>query len=248
MTDSERKIIKVGITGAGGNVGSTLQKGLAGAYDLTVFDMKEIRQPAGRFVKVDFAEKDEVEGVFDGMDAIIHLAGDPRPNAARHLTMRNNFMATSFAFEEARRAGVKKIVYASSNFYHESAIGDALQGTLKRLITLDMPPTPLSLYGESKVFGEMVGRHLAYMGMQFVALRIGWTVPQDNPALYGGEYMRAVFCSKRDLVQAVMRALEVETDFMVAFAVSNNTNAVFDLAETRKKLGFNPQDNAENYS
>jgi nucleoside-diphosphate-sugar epimerase len=210
--------------------------------------MKDILHPEGRFVKVDFADQKQVRGVFDGLDALIHLAGDPRPNAPRSSTMRNNFAAATFAFEEARLAGIKKIVYASSNFYHEGAIGEALEGRSRRLITLDMPPTPLSLYGESKVFGEMVGRHLAYLGMQFVALRIGWTVPQDNPALYGGDYMRAVFCSKRDLVQAVTRALEVETDFMAAFVVSNNTKAVFDLTETRKKLGFNPQDNAEDYS
>ncbi len=247
MAKDEVKIRKVGITGAGGNVGSTLQKGLSGAYELTVFDMRDIHQHEGRFVKVDFAESKQVEGVFSGLDALIHLAGDPRPNAPRAMTMRNNFLAASLVFEEARRAGVKKIVYASSNFYHERAIGEILEGTTKELITLDMPPSPLSLYGESKVFGEMAGRHLAYQGMQFVALRIGWTVPQDDPSVYGGDYMRAVFCSKRDLVQAVTRGLEIETGFLAAFAVSNNTHAVFDLAETRKKLGFNPRDNAEDY-
>jgi hypothetical protein len=83
--------------------------------------------------------------------------------------------------------------------------------------------------------------------MQFVALRIGWTVPQDNPALYGGDYMRAVFCSKRDLVQAFDKALGIETSFMAAFATSNNTHNVFDLAETEKLLGFKPLDNAERY-
>jgi NAD+ dependent glucose-6-phosphate dehydrogenase len=247
MAKRDGRIMRVGITGAGGNVGTTLQKGLSGAYELTVFDMKDIHSPEGKFVKVDFADSKQVGGVFNGLDALIHLAGDPRPNAPRALTMRNNFLAASLVFEEARTAGVKKIVYASSNFYHEGAVGEALQGTMKHLITLEMPPTPLSLYGESKVFGEMAGRHLVYLGMQFVALRIGWTVPQDDPSVYGGSYMRAVFCSKRDLVQAVTRALEVETDFMAAFAVSNNTNAVFDLVETRKKLGFNPQDNAEDY-
>jgi hypothetical protein len=83
--------------------------------------------------------------------------------------------------------------------------------------------------------------------MQFVALRIGWTVPEDNPAFYGGDYMRAVFCSKKDLTQAFTKALKVDTDFLAAFAVSNNSRPVFDLAETKKKLGFLPQDDAEKY-
>ncbi|RKY31315.1 MAG: hypothetical protein DRP74_05090 [Candidatus Omnitrophota bacterium] len=110
-----------------------------------------------------------------------------------------------------------------------------------------MPPTPLCLYGESKVFGENLGRHLSHFGIQFAALRIGWSVPDDNPANYGGDYMRAVFCSHRDLIQAFSKAIEINTDFLIAYAVSNNTHNVFDLSETKKKLDFHPKDNAEDY-
>ena len=59
--------------------------------------------------------------------------------------------------------------------------------------------------------------------------------------------MRAMFCSKRDLVQAFDRALEVDADFVTAYAVSDNGGGAFDLEETRKVLGFQPQDNAEDY-
>jgi nucleoside-diphosphate-sugar epimerase len=242
------KIKKVGITGASGNIGSTLQKGLCENYALTLFDIKQAAPLCeAPFVKVDFGERNQLKGIFNGLDALIHLAGNPSPGAPRPHTYRNNFCATSYVFEEARAAGVKKIVYASSNFYHELAISEFLQGISRQKITLDMPPSPLSLYGESKVFGENLGRHLAYLGMHFVALRIGWTVPTDNPIPYDGPYMRGVFCSKRDLVQAFDKALEAETDFMAAFAVSNNTDNVFDLTETRKKLGFSPQDNSADY-
>jgi nucleoside-diphosphate-sugar epimerase len=242
------KIRKVGITGSSGNIGSTLQKGLCDTYELALYD---IRQAAplckAPFVKVDFAEQNQLKSVFDGLDALIHLAGNPSPGAPRTNTYRNNFCATSYVFEEAHRAGVKKIVYASSNFYHELAISEFLQGISRQPITLDAPPSPLSLYGESKVFGESLGRHYAYLGMQFVALRIGWTVPGDSPVPYDGPYMRAVFCSKQDLVQAFDKALEAETDFQAAFVTSNNTGNVFDLTETRKKLGFSPQDNSKDY-
>jgi NAD+ dependent glucose-6-phosphate dehydrogenase len=241
-------ISKVGITGAAGNIGSTLQKGLSGKYKLSLFDVKQVKPLCdATFSKVDFAEPQQIKGIFNGLDALIHLAGNPNPGAPRELTYRNNFLATSFIFEEARAAGIKKIVYASSNFYHESAIAQILQGDSRELITLDMPPSPLSLYGESKVYAESLGRHLSYLGMQFVALRIGWTVPEDNPSDYRGAYMRAVFCSKRDLVQAFDRALEVNTDFLAAFVTSNNTHNCFDLKETKKKLGFQPRDNADNY-
>ena len=240
---------KVGITGAAGNIGTTLQEGLKGNYDLSLFDVRKGSHPSDAgLVKVDFTKEAEVRGIFDGLDVVVHLAGNPSPDAPRQKTFPQNFLAPRLVFEEARRAGVKKIVYASSNFYHEIAISEVLQGTLRQKITLSMPPSPMCLYGESKVFGESLGRHLSYMGTQFVALRIGWTIPQDNPKAYGGDYMRAVFCSKRDLVQAFSRAIEVDTDFLAAFAVSDNGRPVFDLTETKEKLGFRPQDNAENYS
>jgi nucleoside-diphosphate-sugar epimerase len=241
-------IKKVGITGSSGNIGSTLQKGLGDKYNLSLYDVRETKPLCkATFKKVDFAQRKQLDGIFDGLDALIHLAGNPSPGALRQQTYRNNFEATSYVFEEARTAGVKKIVYASSNFYHEAAITQILEGASRQRITLDMAPSPISLYGESKVFGESLGRHLAYLGMQFVALRIGWTVPQDNPAMYGGDYMNAVFCSKRDLIQAFDKALEVETTFLPAFVTSNNTSNVFDLTETRKTLGFTPLDNSASF-
>lgn len=242
------KPVNVGITGAAGNIGTTLQEGLAQNYSLSLYDIKEIpTAPGSKFIKANLSEETAIHGLFDGLDALIHLAGNPRPDAPRKKTLQNNFLATSLVFEEARRAGVKKIVFASSNFYHENDIAQTLRNPDRGLITLDTPPSPVCLYGESKVYGESLGRHLSYMGLKFAALRIGWTVPQDTPRPYDSPYMRAVFCSKRDLVLAFERALEIDTAFICAFAVSNNSRAVFDLEETKKTLGFIPQDNAENY-
>lgn len=248
MGATAKGIKNVGITGAAGNIGTTLQKGLAENYRLFLYDIKGIKTSPPHTSKIiDCADRKSLTGAFDGLDALIHLAGNPLPNAPRNLTLRNNFLGTSCCFDEVMRAGVKKIVFASSNFYHEGDIAAFLNRETSRRITLDNYPTPLSLYGESKVYGENLGRHLSYTGMQFVALRIGWTVPQDNPAPYDSSYMRAVFCSKRDLIAAFTRALEVETQFLAAFAVSDNTNGVFDLEETKKLLKFIPQDNAEDY-
>jgi len=240
--------MKVGVTGAGGNLGATLVNGLRGKYDLKLFDLR-VRHNSKQFefIQLDFAEHDQVAGVFAGLDAIIHLAGNPSPAAHRADTMRNNFVGTSFVFEEARKAGVKKIVFASSNFYHQKDIASALRSGGNTFITLDACATPDCPYAESKVYGENLGFHYANLGIPFVALRIGWSVPEDTPAPYDGAYMRAMFCSKRDLVQAFDKALETEEKFMTAFAISDNSGKVFDLTETKRKLGFYPQDNSANY-
>ncbi|MBF0537790.1 MAG: NAD(P)-dependent oxidoreductase [Nitrospirae bacterium] len=255
MNDVER--LSVGITGAAGVVGTALTTGLGGKYNMVLYDVRDLSEVrAARSVRVDLTDKGQLDGIFDGLDCLIHLAGDPRPDAPRQVTQRNNIEATSNVFEEARRAGVRKIVFASSNFYHQGAVMEALKGGRRRLISLDAPPSPLCLYAESKVFGEMVGRHLSYLGLQFVALRIGWTVEEDNPTHYAGHYMSAMFVSKRDLCQAFEKAISTDTTpatvrseskFMSAFVISNNANRVFDLSETRDKLGFEPLDRYENY-
>ncbi|MCP4153906.1 MAG: NAD(P)-dependent oxidoreductase [bacterium] len=248
MIKMRTDIHKVGITGAAGNIGTTLANGLADKYSLALFDVREMEgNLPGPFVKVDFSNAAEVRGIFNGLDAIIHLAGDPRPDAPEELTLKSNFAGTSFVFEEARYSGVQKIVFASSNFYHQGSIMEALQGKSKELLKLGTPPTPLCLYGRSKVYGETLGMHLAYLGVQFASLRIGWTVPEDNPRYYGGPYMQAMFCSKRDLVDCFDKALEVDTELLTAFTVSDNSSKVFDLEETNKKLGFYPKDNSAKY-
>jgi NAD+ dependent glucose-6-phosphate dehydrogenase len=240
--------MKVGITGAGGNLGGVLVKGLQGVHDLKLFDRYF---PAGEvrndFTRLDLADASHLSGAFAGLEVLLHLAGNPSPSAPRADTLRNNFVATSFVFEEARKAGVRKIVFASSNFYHQKDIASALHGNGKRVIPLDACATSDCPYAESKVYGENLGFHYSNLGMSFVALRIGWCVPEDTPVPYDSAYMRAMFCSQRDLLQAFERSLETEAKFMAAFVVSDNAEKVFDMNGTRHNLGFRPQDNAANY-
>jgi len=119
-------------------------------------------------------------------------------------------------------------------------------------IRLDDLPAPDSLYGVSKLFAENLGRYYAWeFGIQFIMLRIGSTFPEDDPSIWRGteheDHFRAMFLSKRDCVAAFTRALKVDADYLLAYAISNNDRHVFDLTETREKLGFNPKDNAETY-
>lgn len=57
----------------------------------------------------------------------------------------------------------------------------------------------------------------------------------------------AMFISKRDMIQAVTLALNIETEVLLAYAISNNDSRIFDLTETNEKLGFFPVDNSANY-
>ena len=61
------------------------------------------------------------------------------------------------------------------------------------------------------------------------------------------DHVRVMYLSKRDLVDVTDKAMQIDTDYMNAYAVSDNNPAVFDLTETRERLGYNPKDNAKDW-
>ena len=56
-----------------------------------------------------------------------------------------------------------------------------------------------------------------------------------------------MFISKRDMIHAVELSLNIDRDFLLAYAISNNTSRIFDLEETNEQLGFYPVDNSADY-
>ncbi|MEC8261084.1 MAG: NAD-dependent epimerase/dehydratase family protein, partial [SAR324 cluster bacterium] len=84
--------MKVGITGADGTIGTVLRNGLSGQHELTSFTL-EANQELGS-TKIDLSKSAEVIGKFSGLDALIHLAADPSPNAPWESVQPNNIEAT----------------------------------------------------------------------------------------------------------------------------------------------------------
>ncbi|MBA7706135.1 Uronate dehydrogenase [subsurface metagenome] len=256
-------ITQVGITGGGGRIGSVLAASLADKYKLTLFYRKTKPAPSLglKLVQADLSDEKQVKDIFDGLDAIIHLAADPSTRATWEEVLNKNIIATYNVYEEARRAGISKIVFASTNHVQHGytmaetpSTEDLSYVEQNGLIKLSDPPAPDSLYGVSKLFGEDLGRYYARLfGIRFVSLRIGSAAPEVVlPWLTKGDksrrdHLRVMFLSRRDLVDVFDRALQVETDFLVAYAVSDNKPCVFDLTETREKLSYNPRDNSANY-
>lgn len=244
---------RVGITGANGSIGRVLMKGLATDYELKAFSRREVEFPTSI---VHFDKAEEVKGAFAGLDAVIHLAADPSPMAPWESVREHNIEAMYQVVEECVRARVRRLVFASTNHtMHGNSIlstPETLDPQKKLRMKLADRPNPDSLYAVSKLFGEQLGKlYSEQHGLEFVGLRIGWTIPEDDPTTMRGtpaeDYMRAMFLSHRDCIAAHRRALEVETRYMLAYVVSNNGRRVFDLEETRAQLGYDAQDDAEAY-
>lgn len=225
------------ITGGSGRIGTALRPLLREQFDLRLLDVREPSVPleAGEeFRRLDVADLSAMEAALDGVDAVLHLAGQPSTAATWSSVLRDNIDGTRAVFEAARRQGVRKIVFASTNhvvgFYN-----------VERAWPIDttVPIRPDSLYGVSKAFGEALARYYSdAFDLSIICLRIGWFTP-SQPATAS---LNPLWISPRDLAQIVRLSLETPRRFGIYNATSNNPQAHWDLQTAKEDLGYAPVD------
>ncbi len=239
MSAGPRK--RVLITGAAGRIGSSLAEQLKDRYDLRVHYHHTVpaQPPVADQVIADISVYDQIAPALEGMDAVVHMAGEPSTRASWADVRSRNIDGTYNVFEAARRAGVRKVVFASTN--HVMGMYDRDQ---QWPVYSHQPVRPDSLYGVSKAFGEALGRHYYDQhGLSVICLRIGWFLPRPQD-----EISRWMWLSPRDCAQVTWRAIESELGFGVFYAISANGGRHGDITETIEKLGYRPQDDAEDYA
>lgn len=228
---------RVLITGATGNIGLVLSDRLAEDYEL-VMHGRTPRSPEQEDTlrEADLDDVDGVQELMDGVDTVVHLAGASSPESEWKDVLEANIVGTRTVLEAARRAGVRRVVYASSN--HAMGMYDRLE---QWPVYPHHLPRPDSLYGVSKAFGETLGRFYAdEHGLSFLALRIGWM--SGDPSLADEEILHAMWLSEDDCAQVVRCAIEAEVHFGLYYAVSDNPNRRWDLTNTMLDLGYRPRD------
>lgn len=231
---------RVMVTGAGGNVGTMLLERLAGRYDIVAVSRREGDGPHGIAIQAaDIRSLEALLPFMDGVDTIVHLAGDASTQASWESVYELNILGMRNVLEAARLGGVRRVVFASSN--HAMGMYDR-DGEWP--VYNHQPPRPDSLYGVSKVFGETIGRfyHDEY-GLEFIALRIGWSTP--DVGVVDDDLLRAMWLSPDDTARVVERAIEAEVRFGIYYAISDNPNRRWDLTNTMLELGYRPKDSWE---
>lgn len=156
------------VTGAAGIVGTFLTRRLPPlGHTLRLLDLVAVDDPAGAETVVgDVRDPDVLAKAVDGVDAVVHLAGLSTENTFENI-LSANIDGTYQVFEACRRAGVRRVVYASSNH----AVGFTPRADL---VGVDVPLRPDTYYGLSKAFGECLGRLYAdKYGLEVACLRIG---------------------------------------------------------------------------
>jgi nucleoside-diphosphate-sugar epimerase len=228
---------RVVVTGSSGRLGPAVVQHLADhGWDVVAVDRTPPHTPQpAKFVRADLTDLGQVVELLTGFDesapaaAVVHLAAVPAPGLVPDAaTFANNVPATYNVFRAARIAGIRNIVWASS----ETVLG----------LPFDVPPPyapvdeeytvlPNTTYSLGKAVEEEMARHLTRWDpeLKLVGLRFSnvmlpedyaqFPTWQDDPTkriwnLWG-------YIDARDGAQAVRLALEADLTGWEAFIVAN---------------------------
>lgn len=227
------------MTGGAGAVGSMLRSRIARpGRALRLLDVVDVADPGPgeEVVAASVTDLDAVTRACADVDAVVHLGGIPR-EAAWDEILDTNIHGTYVVLEAARRAGVPRVVFASSN--HAVGFHPATD-----TVPDGLPPRPDTFYGVSKVAGEALGSlyHDRY-GLDVVCLRIGTCSerPSDARGL-------ATWLSPDDCGRLVTAALDVpRPGFRIVWGVSANTRRRWELTAAHE-LGYRPRDDGERFA
>jgi NAD+ dependent glucose-6-phosphate dehydrogenase len=241
------------LTGSEGRVGRAILDRLADAYEWRLLDREppSASSSAGESVVADVTDRDEIRRAVEDVGAIIHLAGDPRPEAPWNSVLRNNIDGTHAILEAAAEAGVEKFVFASSNHavgaYETEARKPGIYRTEDdfRLDGTELP-RPGNRYGVSKATGELLGRYFHdEHGISVVCVRIGNLTKDRPPRDY--ERGQAMWLSHRDCAHLFDRCLQAEYDYEIVYGISDNDRRYYSIERAREVLGYDPQDNSAEF-
>jgi uronate dehydrogenase len=226
------------LTGAAGGLGKVLRSRLkAYCETLRLSDIADLGSAAAgeelRPVKLE--DRAGVLSLLEGVNAVVHLGG---VSTEQHfdLILQANIVGTYNLYEAARKHGVKRIVFASSNhvtgFYRQDEVIDAAA-----------PMRPDGHYGISKAYGENLAQfYFDRYGIETVSLRIGSSFPEPKD-----RRMLATWMSFDDLERLVMASLTAPVvGHSVIYGMSDNTTTWWDNTSARH-IGYRPQDSSEQF-
>ncbi len=256
---------RIAVTGGSGKLGRAVVSDLIEhGHQVVNLDRAPSPETRGMFVKVDFTDYGQtvealqaIEDRYDRLDAVVHLAAIPAPGLTTNAaTFDNNITSTHHVFAAARAAGVKRVVWASS----ETVLGLPMspQSPPPYLpVDEEYHPRPESSYSLAKTLEEEMALQFCRRdpALTMIGLRFSNVMaPEDYSAFPSFDADPSLrqwnawgYIDARDGAQAVRLALSVDLRGREIFIVANADTvmsrpsaelaAKFPGVEVRKELG-----------
>jgi nucleoside-diphosphate-sugar epimerase len=236
---------KLLLTGAAGRVGSAFRQQVGDRYQMRLVDRSADQiTDAGphEVIMADLADLPICQALCQGMQTVLHLAGDPSTTADFYGSLLdNNIKAVYNILRAAKEQGCQRVIFASSIQVIEGYPLDVQARP-------EMPMKPMNLYAAAKGFGELLCHHFSYAeGLSCIAVRIGAFANNPGWQTPGGVDGRnlSAFVSVRDLSHLFVQCIETpNVQFAILQAVSDNRFKRMDISSTRETVGYAPQDDA----
>jgi nucleoside-diphosphate-sugar epimerase len=182
---------RIVVTGGSGKIGAWILKELLDAgHEVLNVDLKSAADPRCRTLIADLTESGQAFGaigVYTGIDelqsslraqpvdVLVHFAAIPRVQLVPDAEVfRINTTSTYNVMEAAVRAGIHKVVFASSEATYGVVFADEQLNPEYFPVDEEHPTVPMDAYGLSKVVNERTAAAFhARVGGDFYGLRIG---------------------------------------------------------------------------
>lgn len=239
---------KILITGAAGKIGqhttnilmkqTSYQLRLA---DINLSPLDKLKNLSHEIIYLNISSLEECQEACKDIDIVIHLAGDPSPNADFYTTLlEDNIKGSYNIFKAASDNGVSKVIVASS--------AQTVEGyPLDFQVTESSPVRPKNMYGVSKCFVESLASYFAYeKQLQSIAIRIG-AYDDYKP---GGQPLSArdmsAYISPKDFSNLLLKTIFAEDLplFSILHGISDNRFKRLNIEETKRLVGYTPNSNA----
>ncbi|MEW9549914.1 NAD-dependent epimerase/dehydratase family protein [Nonomuraea sp. NPDC050783] len=177
--------------GATGNVGTSVVRALSADESITSIVGVARRLPGWRAERTEWRQADvaaaDLAPIFDGADAVVHLAWLFQPTRDPATTWRANVLGSMRVFRAAAEAGVEALVHASS-------VGAYSPGPKDRPVDESWPTHgwPGAAYGREKAYVERVLDVFEHdhPGIRVVRMRPGFifqrVAASEQRRLFGG--------------------------------------------------------------
>jgi len=250
-------------------IASQVLPALRTRYELTLLDVRTQNRKGDAIEGVQVADlvdrdRDAYRRHFQGIDTVVHLGFirhnriQPEPH---FLAEMDNIQMAYNVYQTCLEEGVRRVVVASSNHaadYYEPLILDGKRD----FVDPDGRAQSDNYYGWAKEVYEHLGFVFAVgrqtgRSLENVQIRIGGPREDDleNCRLGDLRAMRralAVYISDRDLQQLFVKSIEAPdirdehgVPFQIFYGISNNPHAYWSIANARRVIGYEPEDNSE---